>query len=264
MQLTNVEIGKMQQLIEESKAINTASWMLRDEEMRKYEKWAGKALALIKKCYPSSFERAESLYKKSHRSGGILTQDFTALVACMESILECDEFLADTSTVEVTPEALEKIKFVCNNFENFVQKSKVKINNEKDVHNLFSGLLAMHFGLSGTLNEVVMTNYRSGKFNRCDIELPDLNILIEIKYTGNRTGSKDSISKVITSELAEDLLEYSSTKTQAKHLINFIYDPTEKHAIVDRESFEKGLKREVKSETSNFNIFTYVRPKINS
>ncbi|MFE4703823.1 hypothetical protein [Peribacillus simplex] len=58
--------------------------------------WAGKALALIKKCYPSSFGRAESLYKKSHRSGGFLTQDFTALVACMEPILECDEFLADT------------------------------------------------------------------------------------------------------------------------------------------------------------------------
>ena len=119
----------------------------------------------------------------------------------------------------------------------------LNVNDEYDVQDLLHALLKIYF--DDIRPEEWAPSYAGGS-SRMDFLLKDENIILEVKKTRNKLGTRE-----IGSQLAEDILRYRA-HPDCKILICFVYDPEE------RIMNPKGLENDLSQQFGKVDVKVYV------
>jgi len=194
--------------------------------------------------------RIEDLEVVEHSQSGEVIQIMKITIQGVEDALGGNP----VPTLNKEPNAVDRIKKICNKFHNIARQLRVRhdkrntlnVEDEYDVQDLLHALLKIDF--DDIRKEEWTPNY-AGSSSRMDFLLKNEQIVVETKKTRNGLGPKE-----IGEQLLVDIQKYSQ-HSDCKTLFCFVYDPEEK--INNPEGIEGDLSK----ETNGMRVLVLIAPK---
>jgi len=186
-------------------------------------------------CHSSVFDDAEGFWSGLHLKGDLFRAKLEAVIGFLD-----DEFASRDQANGMSLARNSVVENCCSNFGNLVvrmgqrQRGRaplVVIDDEYDVQDLLHGVLTLFFD---DIRPEEWTPSYAGSATRMDFLLPELAVVIEVKYARE---SKDV--KRIGDEVIVDVTHYA-THPKCNHMFVLIYDP--KRVLSNPRGIEKDLQ----------------------
>jgi hypothetical protein len=213
-----------------------------------FTKWKTQALACLVSILGSGHVSVDDFKKQVQRGFQVQVKIGIGILKAIK-----EDFAAGNLITSPQESPLLLLEQICTKFHDVTRQLRIRhdgrttldVQDEYDMQDLIHALLRMHFD---DIRPEEWTPSYAGKTSRMDFLLKQESIVVELKMTRSKLGSKE-----LSTQLIEDIERYKA-HPDCKTLLCFVYDPT------SRIQNPRGIEADLNRDNHPFPVRVVIRP----